>query len=75
MGWYSGDTEDRNKLNAIQRQHVSDEARLRALVEAFLVGEGQYQPSWRRLIDALHWAEEDHLVENIKTNAEPVQGE
>ena len=63
------------KLDAIQSQHVSDEARLKAVVEAFLLGEGHYQPSWRSVIHALHWAEESHLAENIKTNAEPHQGE
>ena len=63
------------KLDAIRRQHVSDEARLKALVEAFLLGEGYYQPSWRRVIHALHEAGESHLAEEIKANAEPVQGE
>ena len=63
------------KLDAIQRQHVSDEAHLKALLEAFLLGEGYYQPSWRRVIHALHWAGESHLAEKIKANAEPVQGE
>ena len=64
-----------SKLDVIQHQHVSDEACLKALVESFLLGEGPYQPSWRRLIHALHWAGESHLVEKIKTNAEPQQGE
>ena len=63
------------KLAAIQHQHVSDEARLKAVVEAFLLGEGYYQPSWRRLIHTLHKAEEIHMAEKIKTNAEPHQGE
>ena len=63
------------KLDAIQRQHVSDEARLKAVVEAFLLGEGRYQPSWRSVIHALHEARESHLAEKIKTNAEPQQGE
>ena len=64
-----------SKLDAIQHQHTSDEACLKAVVEVFLLGEGDYQPSWRRLIHALHWAEESHLAEKIKTNAEPHQGE
>ena len=63
------------KLGAIQLQNVSDEARLRAVMEAFLLGEGRYQPSWRMLIHALHIADESHLAEKIKTNAEPQQGE
>ena len=63
------------KLDAIQHQHVSDEACLKALVEAFLLGEGHYhQPLWRRVIHALHRAGESHLAEEIKANAEPVQG-
>ena len=63
-----------SKLSAIQRQHISGEARLKAVVEAFLLGEG-YQPSWRRLIHSLHKAGESQLAEKIKINAEPHQGE
>ena len=72
MGWFD---EDKKKLDAIQRQHVSDEAHLKAVVEAFLLGEGRYQPSWRMLIHRLHWARESHLAEKIKINAEPQKGE
>ena len=72
MGWI--DYED-SKLDAIQYQHISSDACLKAVVEAFLLGEGEYQPSWRMLIHALHWADESHLAEKIKTNAEPQQGE
>ena len=76
MGWldYRG-TEGRTKLDAVERQHISDEARLKAVVEAFLLGEGPYQPSWRMLIHRLHWAGETSVAEKIKTNAEPQQGE
>ena len=63
------------KLRAIKRQHDSDEAHLRAVVAAFLLGEGMYQPSWRMLIHRLHKADKGHLIEKIKTNAEPHQGE
>ena len=69
MGWSGW------KLDAIQHQHVSDEACLKAVVEAFLLGEGEYQPSWRRVIHSLYEAGESHLAEKIKTNAEPCQGE
>ena len=65
--------QNQKKLDAIQRQHVSDEACLKALVETFL--DSSYQPSWRRVILALHRAGESRLAEKIKTNAEPVQGE
>ena len=75
MGWYGYNDDDKKKLDAIQRQHVSDEVRLKAVVEAFLLGEGLYQPSWRRVIHALHKTEESYLAEKIKANAEPVQGE
>jgi hypothetical protein len=77
MGWadFEWSINDRKKLDAIQHQHVSDEARLKALLEAFLLGEGRYQPSWRMLIHRLHWAEETHMAAKIKTNAEPHQGE
>jgi hypothetical protein len=75
MGWadYEG-SDDRKKLDAIEHQHVYDDARLKSMVEAFLLGEGRYRPSWRMLIHALHQAEESHLAEKIKTNAEPQQG-
>ena len=63
------------KLDVIQRQHVSDEACLKVVVEAFLLGEGKYQPSWRNVIHSLHEAGESRLAEKIKTNAEPQQGE
>ena len=58
MGWldYEG-SDGEKKLNAIQNQHVSagaDEACLKAVVELFLLGEGEYLPSWRRLIHALY---------------------
>ena len=75
LGWSDWRDEDEKKLDAIQRQHVSDEACLKAVVEAFLLGEGRYQPSWRMLIHQLHKAGESHLAEKIKANAEPQQGE
>ena len=77
MGWidYGWDKEGQKKLAAIQRQHVSDEARLKAVLQSFHLGEGDYQPSGRRVIHALHCAGESHLAEKIKTNAELHQGE
>ena len=75
MGWHDWNDEDRKKLDAIERQHTSDNARLKALVEAFLLGEGCYRPSWRRLIHQLYEAGETSVAEKIKTNAEPQQGE
>ena len=75
MHWYDYSSDNRKKLDAIERQHTSDEARLKAVVEAFLLGEGRYQPSWRMLIHRLHEAGETNVAEKIKTNAEPQQGE
>ena len=64
-------------LDAIEHEDVTDEARLQAVVAAFLWGEGRYQPSWRMLImtHRLSLAGETDMAENIKTNAEPQQGE
>jgi hypothetical protein len=75
MGWYDSTSEHRKKLDAIERQNVFDKARLKALVAAFLLGEGEHQPSWRMLIHRLYKAGEIHIAERIKTNAEPHQGE
>ena len=75
LDWDNFYSNDRKKLDAIERQHVSDEACLKAVVEVFLLGEGDYQPSWRRLIYRLYWAEQSHVAEKIKANAEPHQGE
>ena len=66
---------DGAKLDAIKGQHVSNEACLQAVVKAFLLGEGYYQSSWRRVIHALHEAGESRLDEEIKINAEQQQGE
>ena len=75
MGLYDFDSDDQKKLDAIERQHTSDDARLQAVVEAFLLGEGPFQPSWRSLTHQLHEAGETSVAEKIKTNAEPHQGE
>ena len=74
MDWNDWNSDDRKKLDAIKCENVSDDTRLRAVVAAFLRGEGCNQPSWRMLIHALHWAGETNVAENIKTNAEPHQG-
>ena len=73
--WYDLNNDGRKKLDVIERENVSDEARLQAVVAAFLWGEGPFQPSWRMLIHRLHEAGETDVAENIKTNAEPHQGE
>ena len=61
--------------DAIQRQHVSDEACLKAVIEGFLSGKGYYkQPSWRAVIWSLYKANEIQLAEHIRSYAEPVKG-
>ena len=75
MGWYGLNSNDRKKLDAIEVQHISNEARIKAVVTAFLRGEGHYQPSWRRLIHGVHCAGGTDVAEMIKANAEPQQGE
>ena len=75
MGWSDIQRYGQEKLDAIQQQHVSNDARIKAVVESFLLGEGKHRPSWRRLIHALHREEQSHLAEKIKTNAEAQQGE
>ena len=62
-------------LDAIQRQHVSDEACLKAVIDEYLSGKGRYkQPSWRAVIWSLYRENEIQLAEHIRTYAEPVQG-
>ena len=63
-----------SRLDAIQRQHVSDEACLRAVIEDFLSGNSLYKPSWRAVIWFLYKANEIQLVEHIRSFAEPVKG-
>ena len=59
-----------------KHQYDSNEARLKAAVEGFLLGNGDYQPTWRALIYCLDRAEEVALADKIRSFAsEPVQGE
>ena len=63
-------------LDEIHRQHVSDEACIKAVIEGFLSGKGRcyHQPSWRALIWSLYESNEIQLAEHIRSFAEPVQG-
>ena len=71
-----GKYKNKIKLDAISDQHGSDkEACLKAVIEAFLRGEGVYQRLWRAVIWALYDAGENHIAHDIITYAEPVQGE
>ena len=70
---YYSDDED---LDALQRQHGSDEECLKAVIEKFLKGRGsQYKkPSWRTVLQSLYNANETRLASSIKNYAEPLQG-
>ena len=65
-------------LDALERQHSSDEECLKAVIEMFFEGKGSrldQQPlSWRVIIWALYEANEVQLASNIKSHAEPLQG-
>ena len=63
-----------SKVDDINHQHDSDEACLKAVIEAFLIGKG-HQPSWRKVIHVLHVAGESQIAHDIESFAEAVQGE
>ena len=58
-----------------RHQYNSDEACVKAIMEKFLLGKGDYQPTWKALIYCLDEAEEVHLADKIRSFGEPVQGE
>ena len=64
------------KLDEIERQHRSDDSRLRAVIECWLEGEGlDTEPSWRALIWRLDCANETIAVaDSIRYLAEPLPG-
>ena len=62
-------------LDEIEVQYQSDDERLRALIDHWLQGEGDEEPSWRVLIYNLDWANETKIAEKIRHFAEPVSGE
>ena len=57
------------------QRNYDKEACLKAVVEAFLRGEGAYQLSWRRVIHTLYCAGETRIAQGIISYAEPVEGE
>ena len=61
--------------DSIKHQHDSYEACLKAVVEMFLLGVGDFQPSWRRVIHSLDCVDEVQLANKIRSFGEPVQGE
>ena len=64
------------KLDEIERQHQSDDSRLRAMIECWLQGDGvDKEPSWRRIIWALDDTNETTApAETIRHLAEPLPG-
>ena len=60
---------------SIKRQNDSIQDCVKAVVEKFLLGEGRYQPSWRRVIWSLDGVGEVDLADKIISFGEPVQGE
>ena len=66
---------DYPKLDEIERQHQSDDSRLRAVIECWLQGEGLHkEPSWRALIRRLDGANETTAADTIRHFAEPLPG-
>ena len=63
-------------LDALQRQHGSDEECLKSVIEKLLQGKGRRykQPSWRAVIWSLYEANEIQLASHIKSYGEPLQG-
>ena len=63
-------------LDALQREHGSDEECLKAVIDMFIQGKGgRYkQPSWRAVLHSLHNANEFQLATSIKGYAEPLEG-
>ena len=64
-------------LDALQRQHGSDQNCIIAVLERFLEGgAGWYQqPTWRAIIFSLYKANETQLADQFRSYAEPVKGE
>ena len=67
---------DYPRLDEIERQHQSDDSRLRAVIECWLQGEGKdKEPSWRALIWRLDWENETRAAaDTIRHFAEPLPG-
>ena len=64
------------KLDELERQHQSDDSRLRAVIECWLQGEGKdEEPSWRRIIWTLDGTNEtSRAADTIRHFAEPLPG-
>ena len=67
---------DYPKLDEIERQHQSDDNRLRAVIECWLEGDVVgWEPSWRALIWTLDWGDTTRAVADmVRHHAEPLPG-
>ena len=62
-------------LDEIEGQYQSDDECLHTLIDHWLQGEGDEEPSWRVLIYNLDFAKENRIADTIRHFAEPVSGE
>ena len=62
-------------IRVFKDQYDFDEARVKTVVEKFLLGEGFCQPTWRAVIYCLDRAGEVAVADKIRNFGEPVQGE
>ena len=62
-------------FDEIEAQYQSDDERLHILIDHWLEGEGDEQPSWRALILNLDHAKETEVADKIRQFTEPVSGE
>ena len=60
------------KLDEIERQHQSDDDRLRAVIECWL--QGDEEPTWKRIVWTLDGTTETRTADNIRHFAEPLPG-
>ncbi len=61
------------KRNELKEKHERDEdGGARAAVESWLNTDAY--PSWRKLIEALDWAEETSVADALRPFAEPLRG-
>ena len=72
LSWFG-----RVNLDALQREHGSDQDCLQAIVKCFLEGKGVLykQPTWRAIIWSLYTSNETQLADQFWSYAEPVKGE
>ena len=64
-------------LDALQRQHHSDEDCLKTIIERFLEGKPHHWywlPTWRAVIWCLYLSDEIHLAEQIQSYGEQLEG-